>query len=133
MNRLYAILRRRCSHCGEGQVFRGLWRMNKDCPVCGVHFEREQGYWMMSIFMGYVIYGVILAPAALILYFQQVPGVTLLLILGGLTLLLALPVFLYARVIWLHIDELLDPRKNDGWVTPRDYLDVSADSRDSNK
>ncbi|MCZ7673035.1 MAG: hypothetical protein M5U34_40900 [Chloroflexi bacterium] len=62
--------------CGEGQDFRGLWRMNEDCPVCGVHFEREQGYWMMSIFIGYVIYGVILAPAALILYFQQVPGVT---------------------------------------------------------
>lgn len=133
MNRFAAILRRRCPHCCQGNVFRSLWHMNEDCPVCGVHFEREQGYWMMSVFMGYVIYGVILAPAALILYFQNVPGVVMLAILAGITLLLALPVFLYARVIWLHIDERLDPRKDDGWVTPRDYLDVSVGNRDSNK
>lgn len=86
--------------------------MNKDCPECGIHFEREPGYWLMSVFIGYVIYGVVLAPLALILYFEEVPGKTLFLIVGVVIVLLALPVFIYARVIWLYVDELLDPRKN---------------------
>jgi uncharacterized protein (DUF983 family) len=133
MNVFAAILRRRCSHCRKGHIFREFWRMNEDCPECGMHFEREPGYWMTSIFIGYVVYGVVLAPLALILYFQEVPGKTLFLVLGVVILLLALPVFIYGRVIWLYVDELLDPRKDDDWVTPRDYLDVSVDNRDSNK
>jgi hypothetical protein len=107
--------------------------MNEDCPECGIHFEREQGYWMMSVFIGYVMYGVILAPVALVLYFQQVPMNTSFIIMGVLIALLTVPVFIYARVIWLYIDELLDPRKDEGYVIPREYLDVGADSRDSNK
>lgn len=133
MNIFAAILRRRCSQCRKGAIFKGFWRMNEDCPECGIHFEREQGYWMMSVFVSYVVYGVVLVPLSLILYFQEVPGKTLFLILGVVIVLLALPVFIYARVIWLYVDELLDPRKDDGYVTPRDYLDVSIGNRDSNK
>lgn len=133
MNMIAAILLRRCSHCRKGKIFRGFWRMNQDCPECGIHFEREQGYWMMSVFIGYVMYGVVLAPVALVLYFMQVPMQTSFFIMGTLIVLLMLPVFIYARVIWLHIDELLDPRKDDSWVTPRDYLGVDADTLDSNK
>ena len=133
MNMIVAILLRRCSHCRQGKIFRGVWRMNEACPECGIHFEREQGYWMMSVFIGYVMFGVILAPLALILYFQQVPWQTSLTIMGVLIFLLALPIFVYARVIWLYIDELLDPRQDDGWSTPRDYLDASVDTLDSNK
>ena len=88
---------------------------------------------MMSVFIGYVVYGVILAPLALLLYFQQVPGKTLFLIMGAVIVLLALPVFIYARVIWLYVDEMLDPRKDEGQATPRDYLDVGVDNLDSNK
>ncbi|MFO7681259.1 MAG: DUF983 domain-containing protein [Chloroflexota bacterium] len=133
MNFLAAILLRRCAHCRQGKIFRSLWRMNEDCPQCGIHFEREQGYWMMSVFIAYVMYGVILAPAALALYFRQTPTNTLFIVLGVLIALLAVPTFIYARVIWLYIDELLDPRQDGGWVTPRDYLGVDADSLDSNK
>ena len=133
MNVFAAILLRRCSHCRQGKIFHGFWHMNEDCPVCSTHFEREQGYWMMSVFIGYVVYGVILAPLALLLYFQQVPGKTLFLIMGAVIVLLALPVFIYARVIWLYVDEMLDPRKDEGQATPRDYLDVGVDNLDSNK
>jgi uncharacterized protein (DUF983 family) len=110
MNRLTAILNLRCSHCREGRVFRAFLRMNENCPHCGSHFEREQGYWMMSVFVGYVIYFAILGPISLILYFQQATLSTILLIDGILIALLAIPIFIYSRVIWLHIDELLDPR-----------------------
>jgi uncharacterized protein (DUF983 family) len=110
MNRLAAIARRRCSHCQEGQVFRSFLHMHQNCPHCGVRFEREQGYWMMSIFVGYVIYFAILGPISLLLYLQGRPLLTILAIMGGIIVLLAVPIFIYARVIWLHVDELLDPR-----------------------
>ena len=133
MNLFAALLLRRCSHCHKGKIFHSFWHMNEDCPECGIHFEREQGYWMMSIFISYVVYGVILAPLSLILYFQQVPGKTLFLILGTVIVVLALPVFIYARVIWLYVDELLDPRKDENKTIPQNALDVSVDSLDSNK
>ena len=88
---------------------------------------------MMSVFIGYVVYGVILAPLALILYIQQVPGKTIFLILGAVIVVLALPVFIYARVIWLYVDELLDPRKDEKDANLQNALDAVVDSLDSNK
>lgn len=110
MNCLSAILRLRCPRCREGHVFYRFLRMGEDCPHCGIHFEREQGYWMMSVFVGYVIYFAILGPISLLLYFLETPLLTILLVMGLLIALLAIPIFIYSRVIWLHIDELLDPR-----------------------
>lgn len=110
MNWFLSILRLRCSHCRQGPVYRRFLRMNETCPHCGIQFEREQGYWMMSVFVGYVIYFVVLGPLSFFLYWQKLPPMTLFALLGTLAVLLAVPVFIYARVIWLHIDELLDPR-----------------------
>ena len=110
MNWFLSILRLRCSHCRQGSVYRRFLRMNETCPHCGIQFEREQGYWMMSVFVGYVIYFVALGPLSFFLYWQQLSPMTLFVLLGTLAVLLAVPVFIYARVIWLPIDELLDPR-----------------------
>ena len=133
MNGLVAILRRRCSHCREGNIFQGLWRMNETCPECGIRFEREQGYWMVSVFLGYVLYGVVLIPLTLALYFKQVPASISFPVVGIIVAVMALPVFIYARVIWLYLDELLDPREDIETVIPQDFLDVGSDSLDSNK
>ena len=35
----------RCARCGSGHLFRRYFSMVPDCPRCGLHFEREQGYW----------------------------------------------------------------------------------------
>lgn len=86
--------------------------MHPDCPVCGVHFEREVGYWSMSIFMGYVLYFFLLAPPLVLMYFLRVPLTQFLIISGVAVVLLAPLVFHYARVAWLHIDEILDPRRD---------------------
>ncbi len=132
MNWLLAILRLRCSHCRKGPVYKSWGRMNETCPHCGIHFEREQGYWMMSVFIGYVMYFVILGPLSLVLYLQQTPFITLMFLDGVLIFLLALPIFIYARVIWLYIDELLDPRTEEP-ANPPDFLTPAADNPDSNK
>ena len=40
-----SILRQRCPRCLEGKIYVGFLRMNDDCPLCNLHFEREEGYW----------------------------------------------------------------------------------------
>ena len=48
--RLLALLRQRCPVCGQGRVFTGVLAMHKNCPHCGVIFEREHGYFLNSMF-----------------------------------------------------------------------------------
>lgn len=113
MKRLAAILKLCCSHCLQGQVFASLWRMYETCPVCGIRFEREQGYFMMAVFVGYVLSIVMLVPLLLVLYLVDVSPYVYIVASALLLVFLSPFIFRYGRVIWLHIDELLDPRRDD--------------------
>src|SRR5215207_8826988 len=110
-NRLLAIIRCRCPICLRGKVFRSLLSIYPDCPNCGIHFERETGYFLNAMFFAYVIGFLILAPTMLYLYFQQVSTLTFTIVVTAELLLLWPWVFRYSRVLWLHLDQLLDPRR----------------------
>lgn len=112
MKRPAAILKLRCSHCLLGQVFASLWRMHETCPICGIRFEREQGYFMMAVFVGYVLSIALLVPVLLVLYLINVPPYLYVVASALLLFLLSPFIFRYGRVIWLHIDEILDPRRD---------------------
>lgn len=110
--RLKAILKLKCPHCLKGNVFRGFFRMNPSCPHCGIVYEREQGYFMMAVFVGYVMGFVIAVLAVIGLYLTLKPdAIGYLLGASGIVILSIPLIFHYARVIWMHIDEILDPRK----------------------
>ena len=36
---------KRCARCGSGRLFTRWFDIVDDCPQCGLHFEREEGYW----------------------------------------------------------------------------------------
>ncbi len=103
------MLQGRCPHCLQGPVFAGVWRTHEECPVCGIRFAREDGYYMMSVFIGYVMGAVIMAPILLALYLLNVPGWWYA-AASGLLVPLSPLIFRYSRLIWLHLDELFDPR-----------------------
>ena len=50
---LIRALRLRCPRCGEGWLFRGLFRMHDACSACGASFAREQGFYLGSIYINY--------------------------------------------------------------------------------
>lgn len=114
MRRLFALLLLRCPHCCRGPIFAGIWQMNARCPVCGVVYERETGYYMNAIFFGYVLGFLLILPLNVLLYYYKAPlfwfGV------GTLALLvLASPlIFRYSRALWMHLDEMIDPRSEPG-------------------
>ena len=108
--RLVALLKQRCPHCLQGQVFFATWKMNETCPHCNIKFEREDGYFMMSVFFGYAIGAAIALPICLALYLIDAPYSWYFIATIGAFLLLLPLIFRYSRLIWLHIDEVLDPR-----------------------
>ena len=112
-----AVLLQRCPVCLEGKVFRSFLGMHKNCPECSVVYERESGYFLNSMFVAYVIGFLVLGPVALGLYIlsisgkMQVSGLLFWIVIIGLTAVLWPFIFRYSRVIWMHADQLMDPRE----------------------
>src|SRR5215468_10126081 len=55
-----AMLRGVCPRCHEGAIYRRPFRrawldMHDRCAVCGLHFEREQGYFLGAMYVSYVL------------------------------------------------------------------------------
>jgi uncharacterized protein (DUF983 family) len=109
--RLKAILRSRCPHCLHGPVFATFMKMHETCPVCDIKFEREDGYFMMSVFIGYIMAIAALLPIVIYLYVNDASTSWYLLSLLPTLLILSPVIFHYARIVWLHLDEVLDPRQ----------------------
>jgi uncharacterized protein (DUF983 family) len=106
-----AMLRQRCPRCRRGKVFRGLLTMNEDCQECGLHFEREPGYFLGAMYVSYAlsvpILGLIILAEYFLLPWLQIE------FLAGLAVfpyLLFMPaVFRYSRIIWMYFDRWASP------------------------
>ena len=110
MPRLAPLLRQLCPRCGQGAVFGGFVRMNRTCPVCGIAFEREPGYFLGAMYFSYAMAVAAATPVVVVglSLGWSYPAVGA--VAGALLVLLAVPLFRYSRVIWLHFDQHFDPR-----------------------
>src|SRR5437764_2007085 len=110
-----AVARAACPRCRRGPIFRGsvlrgFLAMHEKCPVCGLKFEREPGYFLGAMYFSYMLsippvlvlmllfwrftswrFDVV-ALAAFLAYLPLVPLVTR-----------------FARVLWLYVDRHFDP------------------------
>ncbi|NJN81167.1 MAG: DUF983 domain-containing protein [Caldilineaceae bacterium] len=119
-SRFRAILLQRCPVCLDGRVFRSLLGTHKSCPSCGIRFERETGYFLTAMFFAYAIGFVLIAPTALYLYLREVSVNWFLAIISGALILLWPFIFRYSRILWLHADQLMDPRSEPPFGLPLD-------------
>ena len=91
-------------------IYRGWLAMFERCPVCGLKFEREQGYFLGAM---YISYGLALATIATIAALLW--SVTSWSIVKDfawacvLFLPLAPWLTLFARVLWIYLDQSIDP------------------------
>lgn len=46
---------RHCPRCGGGGLFRHWTAIRPDCPRCGLHFERTEGYWTGSMALNLIV------------------------------------------------------------------------------
>lgn len=91
-----------------------MWRqfiaMNTACPVCGFVFDRESGYFAGAMVVSYALAVPILAAMVIALITVGGLDVVVALIIGNTAYLVLVPfIFRYSRVVWLHLDWLIDP------------------------
>jgi uncharacterized protein (DUF983 family) len=89
-------------------LFTGWFRMPETCDLCGLRYERAQGYWVGAI---YVNYGVttLIALAGFFLTYPRWSMAVELAVWGPFVVLFPLWFFRYSRSLWLGLEFLLNP------------------------
>jgi uncharacterized protein (DUF983 family) len=123
--RIWWGLRRRCPRCGA-PAFDNYFGMKEDCRQCGIHFEREEGYWVGALIINttvtFATFLVIFVSGILITW-PDVPWT----VVGVVTIVAngLIPVVFYpiSKSLWLALEM--------GWH-PLEPQEVEAASRRSN-
>ncbi|MET1003604.1 MAG: DUF983 domain-containing protein [Acidimicrobiia bacterium] len=104
---LWRGVTRRCARCGSGKLFKNWFRMVDDCPRCGLHFERESGYFAGALAINIILVGGLFLLVFLTIFIVTIPDLPIGLTLG-LTIPIALfgPIVLYpfSKTLWVAID-----------------------------
>jgi uncharacterized protein (DUF983 family) len=104
------VIRQRCPRCYRGSVFRGRFAMNARCPLCGLEFGREPGYFTGAMYVSYTLAALLFGGLALACWLATGWPLEGVLVAAGLLFLPFVPaIFRYSRVIWMHLDRALDP------------------------
>ncbi len=106
-------LRNRCPNCGGSTLFRkATWfEVNKECPACGLRFERDEGFFLGSMSLNYGVTIVCFLTPVMVLAYKGVIGTTLAIVLAGVgALLFPLAFYRSSRSWWLMQYYLLFPR-----------------------
>jgi hypothetical protein len=85
--------------------------MNEVCPVCGLQFGREPGYFLGAMYISYPLSVVVLGIWMLVIHLVW-PELRLefLTLLALLLYLSSVPaVFRYSRVLWMYFDRWASP------------------------
>ncbi len=84
--------------------------MHPRCPACGLVFEREPGYFTGAMVVSYLIAVGVYAGFVLLLWSLPGSRVEIALLVATVLFLVTVPaIFRYSRVVWMHLDHLLDP------------------------
>jgi uncharacterized protein (DUF983 family) len=111
-----ALVSARCPRCRRGPVFRSnllglIGEVNEVCPVCGLRFLRETGYFLGAMYISYGLGVLTILPVAVLLAVVLEWPLAVVLTVVVLQSLLSMPLFLrLSRLIWMHVDQAIDPR-----------------------
>jgi len=101
---------RRCPRCGAGSLFRRWIHLVPDCPGCGLHFEREEGYFAGALAVNIGVVSAVFAVVFVTILAFTIPDVPVTLLLAVSVPLMALgPILFYpfSKTVWMAIDRSL--------------------------
>jgi uncharacterized protein (DUF983 family) len=110
-----AILHQKCPRCRSGRIFgssilRLFARMNERCPVCDLKFEREEGYFLGAMYISYGLALVAIIGLAALLWALLHWSIQKSVMWGVIFFLpLAPSITLFSRVLWIYLDQAIDP------------------------
>lgn len=113
-NRAVRVVRRalalRCPRCGGAQLFSGWLTMRSECALCGLRFERAQGYWVGAIYINYgVTTSLALGGYFLLWAYTDLSTAAQLAVWIPFLLVFPLWFFRYSRSLWLALEFSLNP------------------------
>jgi len=104
----------RCPVCGKGKLFCGFFKMNERCPVCGLVYEREVGYFSSAMAINLIVSELLITAVVLPLAWdQQIPLLPILLWGSPLPVLLPILLYRHSRSFWLSFNHYFHPLNSD--------------------
>lgn len=109
--KLYSVVSGTCPRCHQGRLFvnkkpykiDGWDKMNLDCPVCKLHYEREPGFFQGAMYVSYAL-GVAMSIGVVLLNLLVGFNPLYYIVSNTLTLLLLAPLlFRWSRALYLNI------------------------------
>ncbi|MGA2018536.1 MAG: DUF983 domain-containing protein [Opitutaceae bacterium] len=97
-------LTNRCPNCGGRTLFRegSLFEVNRECPRCGLRFERDEGFFLGSMSLNYGVTLVcFLTPVMLLAYKGAISTTTAIVLAGGGSIGFPLLFYRSSRSWWL--------------------------------
>ena len=110
-----SIFRQLCPRCRSGRIFRstvywGLPKMNDRCPDCGLHLNREPGYFLGAMYISYALALAVIVAFGIILWALTRWRVDKVAIWAIVLFLPFAPMLTFlSRVLWIYLDQTLDP------------------------
>lgn len=84
--------------------------MVRECPLCGLRFERAQGYFVGAIYINYAVTTIIVIGGYLVLWRCDVLStIEQLVVWVPFTVLFPLWFFRYSRSLWLALEYTFNP------------------------
>ena len=107
-------LRLRCPACGGASIVKTPYRIRQSCSLCGVSFNREEGFFVGAIMANVVateVFIVVIYLASIILTNLHERVVLTILFVVGITFPLAF--YHHAWSLWLAMDHLIEGLSRD--------------------
>ena len=112
------ISHHRCPRCRVGKIFHhsiflGFPKMHERCSVCRLRFEREEGYFLGAMYISFLLSLPVIALIAALLWAVTGWWITKDTIWAVVLFLpLAPAITLLSRVLWIYLDQTVDPDRD---------------------
>ncbi len=97
----------RCPRCGSGHLFRRYFHLVDDCPRCGLHFEREAGYFAGALAINITCVGGLFAIVFISLLaatIPEIPVVPILVIVVPIVVIGPVVWYPFSKTLWMAVD-----------------------------
>ena len=110
---LSRALRLRCPACG-GPAFLSWFSMRETCTICGLRFEREEGYFTGAMAVNLIVAELVFAAGLAGSFYATHPDTPGNWVYGWILVMVLGPLALYpfSKTIWLAFDLLFRPTRN---------------------
>jgi len=97
----------RCPRCGAGHLFRRYFHLVDDCPRCGLHFEREAGYFAGALAVNIICVGGLFAIVFITLLaatIPEIPVVSILVVVVPIVIVGPIVWYPFSKTLWMAVD-----------------------------